>query len=120
MELLTFSNISAYIGAAVAVIAIIKMPKGLKNTLLILCAVFICVFTVWDNYDTEGEKNKLKGDINTLIEAAHRDSADNASTLVYLQRIDSIGIKRDTLSNKPIITKRFVNYIDHVGILNQY
>lgn len=38
----------------------------------------------------------------------------------YIKRIEKIGIKRDTVSNQPIITSKFYNRIDRVENLNQY
>lgn len=38
----------------------------------------------------------------------------------YLRKLDSLGIKRDSINNLPIVTKNFTNNIRSVETLNQY
>lgn len=65
---------------------------------------------------------KLKESVNAITAENKQLKKSNEQIIIYLKRLDSIGVKRDSITNKPIITKRLniTNYIGKVDYLEQH
>jgi hypothetical protein len=94
--------------------------------LTIVIAIIVLPITCKKNRtDSKNETDAKKStdSLTNIVSGLRNSNADITKKLdentIYLKRLDSIGIKRDSIRNQPIINKAIVNYIDRVNTLNQ-
>jgi hypothetical protein len=125
----TLVNLLASLGLVVALVSVydaFKKREFVKAVILIAAGVAISVVTIMKNGADAASANIQTKNIDSL-----RDKIDDLHSLniganaklvsidLYLEKLESMGIKRDSIKNTPIITKQFINYIGSVGTLNQ-
>lgn len=63
--------------------------------------------------------NAMLSKLNNIASQVDRKIDTIGSLTDYINKLDSLGIKRNYKNNSPIITKSFINYINRVETLNQ-
>jgi len=116
--------LNSFLAIIVIFIGFIAVPEIRKKAInWIVAAVICCVllFLGIDKINRDDKKDQLQqGKIDALENSNKSISSSLDILTVYIKRVDSLGIKRDSINNQPIITKHFINYIGKVGTLNQY
>jgi hypothetical protein len=109
---------AAFIGIGTLLIPEIRTKK--KFWISALCLILFLCFLGFDKINRDDKKqSSFDSKIDSLTTTIVEIKSSSIKTQDYLQKLDSIGIKRDTVSNNPIITKNFINYIDKVEMMNQ-
>ena len=63
--------------------------------------------------------NTMLTKLNNTASEVNRKIDTIGSLTDYINKLDLMGIKRNSKNNSPIITKAFINYINRVETLNQ-
>lgn len=69
---------------------------------------------------TKNEKDSLSSKILIIQDGNKLISSKLDTANVYIKRLDSMGVKRDSIRNIPIITKYFINNIGHIEYMEQH
>jgi hypothetical protein len=120
----TFSDyMNSFLGATFIGIGTLLIPEirtRKKFWIPALCLIIILCFLGFDKIKRDDKKqSSFDSKIDSLRTTIVEIKSSGIKTQDYLQKLDSFGIKRDTVSNNPIITKNFINYIDQIETMNQ-
>ncbi len=103
-----------------------KNTSNIKIVLSILLGGIILFITIKKNSQDSIKERKESNKVDSLtinISYLRKENKNVSNKLdlthIYLKRLDSIGIKRDSIRNQPIIQKSIVNYIDKVNNIYQ-
>jgi hypothetical protein len=113
------TNILAFLTLLAFFIGLIKNITT-KTILAILIAITVLVVTIAKNKQDSksADESKKKSEASDSVIASISVKLD--SSISYIIKVDSLGVKRDSVRNTPVVTKKFVNYINYVKELNQH
>ena len=108
------------VGVLLTIITSIMSKNRISKFFIISLSILLVVLSCIDAYKSNKSDELNKSKIDSLITSNKDLSISVEKINQYLNVLDSIGIKRDTLRNLPIISPKFYNKIEYVKELNQY
>lgn len=123
-------TVLGFIAFALPFIMGLKNPTWIKlaakSSLIIVGLLVMILSIIKNNKDTikdtatKNEKDSLNSKILIIQDGNKLISSKLDTANVYIKRLDSMGVKRDSIRNIPIITKYFINNIGHIEYMEQH